>query len=333
MSTDEQELELLTGLSGFIVNICGPRRGCALVLKDEKELERYKQSELFYCVAEPVLKAKKKLRQLFQFSLEKLRPHSGLEDLLMSTDEQELELLTGLGGFIVNICGPRRGCALVLKDEKGRQMIEKIIQLLERMHEVFLEVKSQEYLKAIFLMILYNVSLNPAGFQMLKQNKTFIEALCRDFLSIMCNQTRLVELRIIHSLLCYNDCNTYKIIKSIVSEEDLKKYAEEDKSEEVEALVKSVLACYKNLSDFFDYEEILELPTPDVIQEANPSDDELDLDIDESYIAKLMAESGRLIRTLDTTDNPNPLLSLMSNSSETLNETFYDISCVGQDLT
>lgn len=71
------------------------------------------------------LSAKKKLRQLFQFSLEKLQPHSGLEDLLMSTDEQELELLTGLSGFIVNICGPRRGCALVLKDEKGRSTAYK----------------------------------------------------------------------------------------------------------------------------------------------------------------------------------------------------------------
>lgn len=273
-------------------------------------------------ISGPVLKAKKILSFLSHFIVQSFRSFIQLDDLFTKKDE-DLKLITSLAGFLVNICGLKQGFEIIINDANGRLLQERLLELFEHIDSAIPISHIQKYLKSILLMILYNVSLNTAGYRLLKQNLSFVDALCREVLTQSDIQIKTLELRIVHSLLSHNECNMYKRISRILLEEKLQDLELYD---EGVMLVNSILELYKDLSDFFIYDDVLQLHA--VVQDdvCLSSDDDFEVDIDEEYITELMAESGSPIRRMNMGNIPSTQNPMNSGSWDTFHDTIPCLS-------
>lgn len=238
-----------------------------------------------------LLKSKSKLNSFFLFFHRKLKKYKDLREFYQASSEAT-DLILSLGGFLVNLFAFREACNVTLCYENGRQLLLKIFQLLGQIDETPPESQSQKHVKAIFLMILYNMSLELKGYQLIKDKGCLFRALSRDLLQGDDHEVRLLEVRILHSLMCQDDVHLFNTVKNQLTSEELNRMLEEmddGRDSEATLIMKCLMQCLNDYNEMSDIVGVLE-----ETQEECMVEDTLDEDVDdymgEDCIADLLAE-------------------------------------------
>lgn len=230
-----------------------------------------------------LIKSKPKLKCLFKFFHQKLQKYKHLSELYQGSSEVT-DLILSLSGFLVNLFASRDACNFALLCENGQQLLVKISELLEHLDETSSISPSQTHLKSIFLMILYNISLETLGFQLIKDNKNLITALSKDLVQGDDQEVRVLEARILYSVMCQDDGDLFNNVKSILTSEVLNRISEEmhdSKDCEAKLLIECLSKCLNDYKEMMDMVDLLE----ETQDECMPQD-ALSEDVDENHMAE-----------------------------------------------
>ncbi|XP_014242541.1 heat shock factor 2-binding protein-like [Cimex lectularius] len=119
----------------------------------------------------------------------------------------ETQFILSMCGIVANIAAVPEGRQYIVTDANGKETIEQMLKVLPNIPH-----KSGSPLKRIILMVLYNISINQTGLNLIQEDKNLLTTLAHIVASEECPELKVLALRLLESL-TFEIPNTIALLK------------------------------------------------------------------------------------------------------------------------